>query len=288
MACVYIDTNYGGLHTFDSPAWDKANFSCFYLCEVFGVNDKFYLETLNALREEKTSFVENKKLIYAEKSIASSNLNTIRKCVTKDIDHDAICLCGSNDEADQINDTALTELNTPIDRIQGLIQGKFPYDMFPVDSNLDLAVGAKVIFKVNDPNHAYKIGDIGTVVNMSYGNPLKLEVELIEDGRIINVIPVVWVYVEYQLEGNKPVMRMIGRYLQLPISLGWAISIEKSKGVNLRKVHLVLGDRKYFHLGELYTALNRVKSFDNLTVDRMITVHDIRVDPLAQDFYEKL
>ena len=60
------------------------------------------------------------------------------------------------------------------------------------------------------------------------------------------------------------------------------MTIHKAQGQTLDQVHLELGARTCFASGQLYTALSRVHSLEDLTLSRPLQVADVVVDEQVQ------
>ena len=75
--------------------------------------------------------------------------------------------------------------------------------------------------------------------------------------------------------------------MQFPLTLAWAITIHKSQGRTIDRVHLDLGGGA-FETGQTYVALSRCRSFKGLSLVRPVTEKDILVDYESKDFYNKL
>jgi ATP-dependent DNA helicase PIF1 len=115
---------------------------------------------------------------------------------------------------------------------------------------LQLKPGAEVMFVVNNPAEGYVNGTRGQVVGFR-GN---LPVVRLTTGRTVTVEPFSWVLMEDGRERAEVV--------QLPLRLGWAITIHKSQGMSLDAA--VIDLRKSFAPGMGYVALSRVRSLDGI------------------------
>ena len=302
----FITEQYGGLQIYQTGLWKSGNFVNFYLTTVFRQKDQRYLNILNGIRTGEIYYPTN--MLLQERWFGEDlwvdtfgshldDLNSVCYRPGQSIDYDAVCLCCVNRQADAINQQALDQIPGPGVIFNGVVSGKFPEDEIPVSRYLTLKPGAKVMLRANkygpDGQLEYVNGDIATVVNCSNidGFP-RVEVKLM-NGQIVTVGQAVWSHFEYQLqtdeEGRYVITQVeVGKYFQVPVSLAWATSIHKAQGLSLPKVHLVLGGNGCFCSGQLYTALSRVPSMRNLTLDRPITEKDVITDRGALEFYENL
>jgi len=80
---------------------------------------------------------------------------------------------------------------------------------------------------------------------------------------------------------------VIGRFFQFPVRLAWAITIHKSQGKTFRNIHIDLG-RGAFAEGQVYVALSRCRSFDDITLQIPLQESDLLVSSKVQDFYRQL
>ena len=75
--------------------------------------------------------------------------------------------------------------------------------------------------------------------------------------------------------------------VKIPVILAWAMTIHKSQGLTIDKVHLDLGAGA-FETGQTYVALSRCRSLKNLTLSKEVKSGDIKVDPESSAFYKIL
>lgn len=116
--------------------------------------------------------------------------------------------------------------------------------------NLELKIGAEVMFIANDFKAGFVNGTRGTVVDFAKDWPL---VQLL-NGREITVEPHTWTLEE---DGRKR-----AEIAQLPLRLAWAITIHKSQGMSLDAAEIDLS--RSFTPGMGYVALSRVRSIDGV------------------------
>ncbi|MEI2421664.1 hypothetical protein V6O07_15420, partial [Arthrospira platensis SPKY2] len=79
-----------------------------------------------------------------------------------------ITLTTHNRKADEINQTALNKLKGKSFRYQAFIKDEFPEKIFPLESELELKVGAQIMFVKNDysPQKQYFNGKMGIVESL--------------------------------------------------------------------------------------------------------------------------
>jgi ATP-dependent DNA helicase PIF1 len=197
----------------------------------------------------------------------------------------AVHLAPRNREVEIINAQKLAELPLPEFEYVGVVKGQFREDKLPVANRILLRVGAQVVFASNSGD--WVNGNIGIIQTVSVD---KVTVKLLVSRKIIEVPRYVWKQYEYRYEeageGRAGGVHRseVGSYTQLPLGLAWAMTIHKSQGLTLDKVHLDLGAGA-FEVGQTYVALSRSRSLASITLARRLSVADIKVDREAADFY---
>jgi type II secretory pathway predicted ATPase ExeA len=133
---------------------------------------------------------------------------------------------------------------------------------------LELKVGAHVIFLKNNPQKGYMNGTTGTVVRFDSHDDYPI-IEL-HGGIQIKAEPEVW-----SIENADEIVASVK---QIPIKLAWAITVHKSQGMTLDAAEVDLS--RVFEPGQGYVALSRVKSLDGLCL-RGLNEHGLRAHPLV-------
>lgn len=117
---------------------------------------------------------------------------------------------------------------------------------------LTLKEGARVMFTKNDLGQGrFANGTLGEVVAIAADGVPTVKTLA---GRIITVEPMEWTMGEAG--------RILGRIIQLPLRLAWAITVHKSQGMTLDEA--VIDLREAFEYGQGYVALSRVRALSGL------------------------
>jgi ATP-dependent DNA helicase PIF1 len=223
-----------------SAAWADLHPEICYLSEQHRQREDALLDVLQAMRrgEFRRSHIDALR----------SRLDTLppaNASVTR--------LCTHNRDADAVNRQQLEALSSegrtytmakigPAFKLAQLAQSVLAPPI------LEIKVGAAVMFVVNNPAKGFVNGTRGQVV----GFRKDLPVVRMGNGRTITVEPHSWALVK---DGYKR-----AELIQLPLRLGWAITIHKSQGMSLEAA--VIDLRKSFTPGMGYVALSRVRSLE--------------------------
>lgn len=230
-----------------------------------------------------------------------SGLDFINSHRSKKEIKNAVSLCATNKEADNINEDALRAIDEDTYFYQLQRRGEVKSADISLPTLLMLKVGCKVILLENNAEEGYYNGEFATVVELHYSNEDDSDsgsdraVVKLENGRLATVKTRTVKIESYVTEERKDkdgkktkVLKKVevGSYSQLPMRLGYAITIHRSQGQTYDKVNLHLGG--IFASGQLYVALSRCKSIENTYFHRKITQKQLYVDSTVKGFYERM
>jgi hypothetical protein len=193
-----------------------------------------------------------------------------------------ITLCTHNYRADAINQEKLAALPGKSRFFAADIEGNFPAYAYPTAANLELKVGAQVMFVRNDikPEKRYFNGKIGQVVSLESHaifvecpgeEPLELE-------------PISWENIEYKVDAESAEIsaHVIGNFKQYPLKPAWAITIHKSQGLTFDQA--VVDVQAAFAHGQVYVALSRCRTLEGLVLSSPLTAQVVKADQTVYDF----
>ena len=191
-----------------------------------------------------------------------------------------ITLATRNDIVNRINQRHLDALTGPVQTARADVAGDFGRgDTYPADVELQLKVGAQVMFLRNDlgikgEGPRWVNGSIGTVTRIA-GGTVRVEI----DGEEHDVEPAVWERFRYAYDpGSRKLTRdIVAEFTQFPLRLAWAVTIHKSQGKTYDRAVIDLGSGA-FAPGQTYVALSRLTSLDGLYLSRPLRPSDILVD----------
>jgi ATP-dependent exoDNAse (exonuclease V) alpha subunit len=245
---------------FMSQAWSEAQPVVCYLTAQYRQADQTLNQILNEIRAGQLSKPSYAKLLEAKhhelaKSIEPTELYT------------------HNVDVDLINQSALQKLNGKTRYFtadtkgnEKLIESLKNAVLAPYE--LELKIGAKVMFVRNNAEKGIVNGSLGEVIEFNEeGEPC---VRLM-NGKTVTAVEEEWSIQDEQ--GKK-----LAAYKQIPLRLAWAITIHKSQGMTLEAARIDLS--KTFETGQGYVALSRLKQLKNLVL-LGFNQTALQLDPLA-------
>ena len=271
----YYDTPY----FFGSQVLKKAPYVCVELEHIYRQHDEGFITLLNKVRNNRMD-ADCVRLLNSR----------FKPGFVPDDMEGYITLTTHNYQADQINESKLAAIKEKTLTFKAEVHGTFPENTYPTKEELELKVGAQVMFVKNDPTpeKAYFNGKIGRLV----GYDEKEGSVTVKCGEEYIVVPqLTWQNMEYTINAENQDIeeKEIGSFKQIPLRLAWAVTIHKSQGLTFDKVIVDAGQA--FAHGQVYVALSRCTSLEGLVLKTRITssalVNDYSVDQFVEHLPEK-
>jgi len=260
----------------------------FFHSHVIQQNPPLYIELSKIYRQTDDAFISVLNNL-RNNQITNEDIQMLNQFVKPDFDlknnPGFITLTTHNVKADQINAKALEELNGHLVQYKPEIVGEFPDKIYPVDENLQLKIGAQVMFVKNDPSleKNYFNGKMGVIKSLSEQEIL---VHFPEENKTIEVEKYEWQNIRYFVDPNTKEIseEVLGTFVHYPIKLAWAITVHKSQGLTFDKAALDVS--QVFQPGQAYVALSRLRSLNGLILLSPLRMNGIENDQDVMDYAE--
>lgn len=261
---------------FSSRALNRSKFTSLELKHIFRQSDQQFIDLLNKIRDNQLDV----------KALQDLNQRHIPGFTPGDKEG-YITLTTHNYQSQQINTSRLDLLPGAVFRFSAEITGDFPEYSFPTDFELELKIGAQVMFVKNDPTPEKRFynGKIGKITDLDED---MIEVLCPGDESVIEVSKVVWHNTKYAINDTTQEIEeeIIGTYSQFPLKLAWAITIHKSQGLTFDKA--IIDARSSFAHGQVYVALSRCRTFEGLVLSSPISLNSIKNDSIVSHFSDEV
>ena len=268
----YYDTPY----FFGSQVLKKAHYVCVELEHIYRQHDDDFISLLNKVRNNQMD----------ADCVRVLNSRFKPGFVPKD-EEGYITLTTHNYQADQINDSKLAAIKEKTLTFKAEVHGTFPENTYPTKEELELKIGAQVMFVKNDPTpeKAFFNGKIGRLVGY---DEKEGTVTVLSEGERICVPKLKWQNMEYTINAENQDIeeKEIGSFTQIPLRLAWAVTIHKSQGLTFDKVIVDAGQA--FAHGQVYVALSRCTSLEGLVLKTRISSNALVNDFSVNQFVEML
>ncbi len=267
-----LKTYYKGKFFFHSHAVQQNPPLYIELSKIFRQTDDTFIAVLNNLRNNQ---------------ISQQDIQTLNQYVKPDFDLKAnkgyITLTTHNAKADAMNAQALEDLEGKLVVYKSEIVGDFPDKIFPVEQQLQLKVGAQIMFVKNDLSFDkhYFNGKMGVIKSLS---SYEILVHFPEENKTIEVEKYEWQNIRYKVdEMTKEIEEeILGTFVHYPIKLAWAITVHKSQGLTFDKAALDVS--QVFLPGQAYVALSRLRSLNGLILLSPLRMNGISNDQDVMDY----
>lgn len=236
----------GSVYAFQSELWQQCNFQKIKLTYVFRQEDSSFGENLNAIKygaieaidyfNKNAAFLPDLKAIY----ITSRKVDAIKH------------------NQEEISKFKKSQLKT----YKAKCKADVSDEELPMESELTLAVGMRVICTCNDCEGLYTNGSLGTVTQL-LNNAVMV---LLDNGNEAKIK-----YKVFKLPSGAV-------WLMLPLSYGYAITVQRSQGCTFDYVAIDSGESGFFSVGALYVALSRCTSISGLYLETPIRNKELKIN----------
>ena len=242
------------------------------LSKIFRQTDDVFISILNNLRNNQ---------------ISQEDIKNLNEYVQPNFDlkknKGYITLTTHNAKADTMNAQALQDLDGKLQTFKPDIVDDFPEKIYPIEQNLQLKVGAQIMFVKNDLSleKRYFNGKMGFIKSLSKDEIL---VHFPEENKTIEVEKYEWQNIRYKVnEMTKEIdEEVLGTFVHYPIKLAWAITVHKSQGLTFDKAALDVS--QVFLPGQAYVALSRLRSLKGLILLSPLRMNGISNDQDVMDY----
>ena len=258
----------------------------FFHSHVVQQNPPLYIELSKIFRQTDDTFISVLNNL-RNNEISQQDIQTLNQYVKPDFDLKTnkgfITLTTHNNKADTMNAQALEDLDGKLATYKPEITGDFPEKIFPVEEQLQLKVGAQIMFVKNDLSFDkhYFNGKMGVIKSLSSQEIL---VHFPEENKTIEVEKYEWQNIRYKVdETTKEIEEeVLGTFVHYPIKLAWAITVHKSQGLTFDKAALDVS--QVFLPGQAYVALSRLRSLEGLILLSPLRMNGISNDQDVMDY----
>ncbi|MDQ1513868.1 MAG: ATP-dependent helicase, partial [Microbacteriaceae bacterium] len=221
---AYYEHRYRSMWFFDAHVWEEAELGIAQLEVIHRQRDEEFRALLTAVRHGR---------------VTTEMAARLNEAGARPLPADPpLTLASRNDTVAAINRSALAALPGREATSVAEVEGEFGSRAFPADEDLRLKEGAHVMMLRNDTDGRWVNGSMGVVARI---RPRQLTVEI--DGVRHDVEPATWERFRYAYSPGSGELRreVVAEFRQLPVRLGWAVTIHKAQGTTLDAARIDLG-----------------------------------------------
>jgi len=271
-----LQSYYDTIYFFSSKAFQQSQGVSIELKHIYRQAHGLFINILNEIREDRLS----------EASMLELNKRYIPD-FSPENDDGYITLTTHNANAQRINEAELKKVKTKQFKSKAKVNNLFPEYSYPTEFDLELKIGAQVMFVKNDsaPEKRFYNGKIGTIADIDDGY---IYVQCKGDDEPIEVDKEKWENLKFSINDDTKEIEeeVIGSFVQYPLRLAWAITIHKSQGLTFEKA--IIDASAAFAHGQTYVALSRCKTLEGVVLSSKISEKGIICDQTVNSFNKNI
>jgi ATP-dependent DNA helicase PIF1 len=279
------------LFCFDAICWRRLNLEVFHLNEIMRQKDQEFQHILNKIRigfvdEMVETYLNNilkKGKVTRDDNIIPTLIFPLRKQVANYNQNELMKLNG-----DHVHYNATYTFSKNVEEYEKERFIHIINEGTNCEEQLDLVIGAQVMYLVNDNELKLVNGSRGIIIDFIKRNSVNdlgvNEEETLPVVKFLNIEKPVTISYEIWCHEDKNGKAVSKK--QMPLMLAWALTVHKTQGCTLDYVELNIG-KDIFEAGQTYVALSRVKEPSGLFISAL-DVSKIKAHQRCIDFYLKL
>lgn len=252
---------------FGAKCW---NFQTVVLDKVYRQANETHVKVLNSFRT-------------ADKWAARAFEWLGENCAPYDEEEDILHLCAYKVDAERTNNIHYSQVKAPERLYKGSTNNTKWSNDIPVPQIVKLKVGAKVIIRANDVNGEYVNGQRGTITELYASSAI---VKL-DSGECVEVLENTWEQYTYNATAKGLTKTVEFMYSQIPLQLGWSVTIHASQGLTLGRYAIDVGRGCFCH-GMWYVAISRATDLTQVSLASNVGMRDLIVDNDVREFYRNV